>query len=125
MVVHAVVGVVGYNVSYFMAISRIGVTQSVGLLYTSPLWTVLGATIFLGIKLKLGQIGLAMLSIAGVLLILSPALGNDNINFDTVGIIAALVSAICYALYGVLGKRCLDRGLSSTDLLFSSFLIAG
>jgi len=122
---HAVVGVVGYNVAYFMAVSRIGVTPSVALLYTSPFWTVVGSSIFLGIGLNIKQIGLATLSVAGVSLVLFPTLAGQGVHFDAVGVIAALVSAICYALYGVLGKRCLNRGLTPTDLLFSSFLIAG
>lgn len=122
---HAVFGVVGYNVAYFMAVSRIGVTPSVALLYTSPFWTVVGSSIFLGIGLNIKQIGLATLSVAGVSLVLLPTLAGQGVHFDAVGVIAALVSAICYALYGVLGKRCLNRGLTPTDLLFSSFLIAG
>ena len=128
VIAHAAFGVIGFNIAYFTAISRIGVTLSVALLYTSPLWTVMGAAVFLGVGLGIKQMGLAALSVAGVLLVLSPNLflgGDQSLGLDAAGIFAALLSAICYALYGVLGKRCLKRGLTPTDLVFSSFLTAG
>lgn len=124
-VVHSLVGVVAYNISFFYAISTLGITLSVCLLYTSPFWTIIFGKLLLSESINPYRVAISLISVIGVSFVI---IGRGNAapsGFSWVGILAGLASGVCYSLYGVLGKRALNDRMSSTQLLFTSFIVAG
>ncbi len=119
---HSLIGVLFYNVAYFLAIAEMGVTFSVGLLYTSPVWTLLFAAILLGERPTPLRVALASGACVGVALTLG--IGGGGTVPSATGIVLGLAAGASYALYPVIGKKAVKR-VHSTALLFSSFIISG
>lgn len=120
--VHSLIGVLFYNILYFLAIGEVGVTFSVGLLYTAPIWALVFAIFILGERPSWLRSLLALGACIGVILTLS--LGGVGTTPSVSGIFLGLASGATYALYPVIGKRAI-RQVSPTVLLFSSFLVSG
>jgi drug/metabolite transporter (DMT)-like permease len=87
---------------YFIAIKHINISTAVLLLYTSSIWMVLFGAIILKEKIKVSSIIALIISIAGVVLIISPKqiIFGENLF----GIIAALLAGVGFGLVYVLSK---------------------
>jgi len=122
LIAHSLIGVLVYNVTYFLAIGEMGVTFSVGLLYTAPVWTLLFAAVLLGERPTPLRAMLASGACAGVALTLG--IGGGGPVPAATGIALGLASGASYALYPVIGKKAVKR-VHPTALLFSSFIVSG
>ena len=120
LIVQALSGVVAYNVFYFLAIERVGVTLSVCLLYSSPFWTLLFVRALFGAKTSPAQLALAGCAIGGV--VATVGLNLEDSPLSGAGVVYGLAAGASYALYYVIGKRALDD-ISPNVLLVSSFLV--
>lgn len=96
---------------WFFALTLIPLAQVFALEFTSPIWILLLSPIFLGERLTRPRIIAAALGFIGILLVTRP--GATPIN---IGIIAAALSAICFAMTGMLTKR-LTRTQSLTSIM--------
>ncbi|MEP5155301.1 DMT family transporter [Planktotalea sp.] len=85
---------------WFFALTLIPLAQVFALEFTSPIWILILSPIFLGEKLTRPRIVAAVLGFIGILLVTRP--GATPIN---IGVIAAALSAICFAMTGMLTKR--------------------
>jgi drug/metabolite transporter, DME family len=117
-----VVGVGLFYVSYQLALALTSVAVAVVLLYTAPVWVVLGAALLLGERL--GGRKLLMLGVV-VVGVWATALGavNAEVRVTVVGVGWGLLAALSYASYYLFGKRYLPRFGVVRMLLFS--LLAG
>ncbi|QEY24558.1 DMT family transporter [Neisseria animalis] len=97
------IGMLGMSMLYFAAVSKVGSSLAVALLYTAPVWSLIFARILLGEGITQRQAVLTVVAAAGVGLTMT---GGGAA--DWAGIAAGLGSGICYALYGVLGKRAMS-----------------
>lgn len=117
-ILQSLVGVLGMSLLYFAAVSRVGPSLAVALLYTAPIWSLIFGRIILGEAITPRSALLTFIAAAGVGLTMA-----GGLQLDGVGILIGLGSGICYALYGVLGKEVMNGG-SPMSLLFSSVFIS-
>ena len=97
---------------WFWALALIPLAQVFAIEFTSPLWVILLAALFLGERLTRMRVLAAALGFAGILIVARPDFGALE-----PGVIAAALSAICFAATTVLTKA-LTRGESIVSILF-------
>ncbi|WP_245830640.1 DMT family transporter [Planktotalea arctica] len=106
---------------WFFAITVIPLAQVFALEFTSPIWVLILSPIFLGERLTRPRVIAAVLGFIGILIVTRPGATPMNI-----GIVAAALSAICFAATGMLTKRltrtesltCILAYLTVTQLVF-------
>jgi|TARA_B110000240_G_scaffold34957_1_gene38095 drug/metabolite transporter (DMT)-like permease len=97
---------------WFFALPLIPLAQLFALEFTSPIWVVLLAPIFLGEKLTIKNLSIAALGFFGVLVVARPELNALNL-----GILAGAVAAIGFAGAAILTRK-LTLNNSLTKILF-------
>ncbi|UOO81721.1 DMT family transporter [Uruburuella testudinis] len=114
LALQSLIGMLGMSLCYFAAVSRIGPSLAVALLYTAPVWSLILARLLLGEGITRQSALLAVVAAAGVALTL-----GDGLRAHPAGMAFGLGAGICYALYGVLGKRAM-RGHPPMLVFFTS-----
>ena len=102
---------IGQNL-WFFALPLIPLAQLFALEFTSPIWVVLLAPVFLGEKLTIRRLSIAALGFFGVLIVARPELHALNI-----AIVAGAVAAIGFAGAAILTRK-LAVSNSLTKILF-------
>jgi drug/metabolite transporter (DMT)-like permease len=97
---------------WFFAIPLIPLAQVFALEFTSPIWVMLMAAVFLGERMTATKALAAALGLAGVLVVARP----DFQSLD-VGVMAAAASAVCFAATSVITKA-LTRVEGIISILF-------
>jgi drug/metabolite transporter (DMT)-like permease len=97
---------------WFYALTVLPLAQVFALEFTSPLWVILLAPIFLGERLTARGLLAGLVGFAGVLLVARPEFGNLH-----PGLIAAATCAVCFAMTSMLTKR-LTRTQPVVAILF-------
>lgn len=97
---------------WFFAITVAPLALVFALEFTSPLWTMVLAALFLGERLTVWKIAAGLLGFAGILIIVQP--GAQPIS---IGMAAAATAAVFFATTAILTKR-LTRTESITCILF-------
>ena len=97
---------------WFFALPLIPLAQLFALEFTSPIWVVLLAPIFLGERLTRRKLGIAALGFVGVLVVARPEVSVLNI-----GIVAGAVAAIGFAGAAILTRKLTVQN-SLTKILF-------
>jgi drug/metabolite transporter (DMT)-like permease len=97
---------------WFYALTVLPLAQVFALEFTSPLWVILLAPIFLGERLTARGLLAGLVGFAGVLLVARPEFGNLH-----PGLIAAATCAVCFAVTSMLTKR-LTRTQPVVAILF-------
>lgn len=97
---------------WFWALTQITLAQLFAIEFTSPLWVILLAPVFLGEKLTTLRLAAAGLGFLGVLIVARP--DATALNF---GLMAAAGAAISFASVSILTKR-LTRGVPVIGILF-------
>ena len=97
---------------WFYALTVLPLAQVFALEFTSPLWVLLLAPLFLGEPLTGRALLAGCIGFAGVLVVARPEFGNLH-----PGLIAAALSAVCFAGTSIVTKR-LTRSQSVAAILF-------
>jgi drug/metabolite transporter (DMT)-like permease len=97
---------------WFWAVTVIPLAQVFALEFTSPLWVMVLAALFLGERLTLVKIAAGLLGFVGILIVVRP--GSVPVS---PGMLAAGAAAICFAVTAIFTKR-LTRDQSITCILF-------
>lgn len=118
LVVQSLIGMLGMSLCYFAAVARVGSSLAVTLLYTAPVWSLAFARLLLSERISRKSAFLSATAVLGVSLTM---LGNGTA--DPTGILVGLGSGMCYALYGVLGKRAMS-GNPPMLVLFTSIILS-
>lgn len=122
LAVQSLIGMLGMSLCYFAAVAQIGASLAVALLYTAPVWSLIFARILLGESITPKSAALTVIAAAGVGLTMT---GGGSVGFS--GIVLGLGSGICYALYGVLGKRAMQGNppmlVFFTSIAFSALVL--
>ncbi|MBT3809569.1 MAG: DMT family transporter [Rhodospirillaceae bacterium] len=113
MGLHAVRGFIhGLGVMlWFFAMAKIPIAEVTALGFTAPIFTTLGAALFLGERLYLYRIGAVLIGFGGAIIVLQP--GFQAIS---IGSIAQLVASPLFACSMLIAKR-LTRTESSTAIV--------
>ena len=90
---------------WFYAMAHIPIAEVTALGFTAPIFTTIGATLFLGEKVRARRIGAVLMGFAGALIILRPGIAVID-----PGAIAQLVAAPLFAASFILAKK-----LTETD----------
>lgn len=90
---------------WFYAMARIPIAEVTALGFTAPIFTTIGAALFLGEKVRARRIGAVLMGFAGALIILRPGIAVID-----PGAIAQLVAAPLFATSFILAKK-----LTETD----------
>lgn len=123
LALNGLIAVALYNLFYFGAIEKVGITLAVALLYTAPAWGAVLGYLFLGERHP-ARVYLAVpVSVLGVALAVTNADGL-TLGIPLNGLLLGLGAALAYTLFSILGKPVL-RDCSSLTLLFYSFGIGG
>lgn len=85
---------------WFWALTVIPLAQVFAIEFTSPIWVMLLAALFLGERLTPLRMIAALLGFVGVLIVARPDMSNIEM-----GVIAAAISAVCFAVNVVMIKR--------------------
>ncbi|HCP00589.1 MAG: EamA family transporter [Alphaproteobacteria bacterium] len=96
---------------WFFAMAKIPIAEVTALGFTAPIFTTLGAALFLGEKLHLHRVGAVLIGFGGALIVLQP--GFQVIN---IGSVAQLVAAPLFACSFLIAKR-LTRTESSPAIV--------
>ena len=113
MGLHAVRGLIhGIGVMlWFFAMAKIPIAEVTALGFTAPIFTTLGAALFLGEKLHMHRVGAVLIGFGGAIVVLQP--GFQEIS---IGSIAQLVAAPLFACSFLIAKR-LTRTESSPAIV--------
>jgi len=117
---HALRGVVhGMAVIlWFYAMARIPIADVAALGFTAPIFTAIGAALFLGEKIRAHRLGAILIGFLGVLIILRP--GIDEVSL---GALAQLSAAPCFAASYLIAKRLTDTESSGTVVCYLSVVV--
>ena len=114
------IGVVSFAVFYVAlvyAFQWTSVPVATVLLYTAPAWVAIGEWLFLGYRLERTSLLAVACAVGGAALVSDIARAWRG-TFSPSGVTLALVSALTYASYSVLGKRALRRLPPLTVLVY-------
>lgn len=116
--VYGLVGIAAGFYLYFTALDLIGISLSVVLLYTYPVFVVILSRIFLGEKITLSKAVALLLTVVGVVFVagIIPS-GQTTVPF--IGVITALLAAAAVATHSIFGKRAVGRYPTWTVLLYA------
>ena len=97
---------------WFSALPLLPLAQIFALEFTSPIWVLVLSPLILGEKLTRLRVGVALVGFVGILIVARPGVVTMNI-----GVVAAALSAVCFAGSIILTKR-LTRTETLTCILF-------
>lgn len=110
-------------ISLFYAFKLTTIANAVLVTYTYPIMVALLAPIFLGEKLEFATIVSLILSVLGMVFIISP--GNFSLQArDLHGILLALVSAATYAILVIAAKKMLHHLTSYAIMFYEALVVA-
>jgi len=114
-----IVSILFFTCCYFTAIRLMTMSTAAILLYTSPIWVMLLAVIFLNEKINIRKILALILAFAGCVLV-----SGFGGKVTPVGILVGLGSGLGYGLYSIFGTYALKKHSPFTVTCYT-FLIAG
>src|SRR5271157_1069761 len=109
---------------YFVAIRETGVAVATFLLFIQPVWVALVAPRLLGSATEGAVYGAIGLALAGLVIILVPALSGADVHASALGLLAGLGSGCSYAGFTVLVKG-LTRRVDSGALVLTECTLDG
>ena len=114
-----IVSILFFTCCYFTAIRLMTMSTAAILLYTSPIWVMILAIIFLKEKITLQKIVALILAFIGCILV-----SGFGGKISVIGILVGLGSGLGYGLYSIFGTFAL-RKYSPFTVTTYTFLIAG
>lgn len=106
-----------YNILYFTAVDKAGVTTAVILLYTAPAFATLFARLAFAEPLSPGKAFAVALSLAGCFLV-ARGYNLTALRLNLAGVLAGLGAGVTYGLYGIFGKKARARYPAETTVLY-------
>jgi drug/metabolite transporter (DMT)-like permease len=103
---------------WFVAMARIPIAQVTALGYTAPIFTTIGAAVFLGESLRARRIGAVLVAFGGAMIIVRP--GIEEVSL---GAIAQLTAAPLFAASFILAKKLTETESSSTIVAYLSVFV--
>lgn len=113
------VSILFFTCCYFTAINLMTMSTAAILLYTSPIWVMILAIIFLKEKITVQKIIALVLAFAGCVLV-----SGFGGKVSVIGILVGLGSGLGYGLYSIFGTFALKK-YSTLTVTSYTFLIAG
>ncbi|MEE9195657.1 MAG: DMT family transporter [Alphaproteobacteria bacterium] len=120
LALHALRGLIhGFGVMlWFYAMARIPIAEVTALGFTAPIFTTLGAVLFLGERLHARRIGAVLVAFGGAMIILRP--GFQEIS---VGALAQLTAAPLFAVSFLITKKLTETETSPSIVAYLSIFV--
>jgi drug/metabolite transporter, DME family len=99
-----ILGIAGSNYFYYLAIQKTNVATAIILQYTAPIWVLLYMAVSGFQRATLRRVFSVLLAVTGSALAIG-AIGSGRFRVNAVGVVAAQLAAVAFALYNVLGAR--------------------
>ncbi len=103
---------------WFYAMARIPIAEVTALGFTAPIFTTIGAAIFLGEKPKMRRIGAVLVGFGGALVILRPGIAVIDM-----GAIAQLTAAPLFATSFLIAKKLTETESSASIVAYLSIFV--
>ena len=103
---------------YFTSMQMTSVSTAVVLMYAAPIYVMVYSVAFLGEKLTKTKIVSLIFMLIGCCLV-SGIIGG--LNFNALGVLIGVFSGIAYAVYNILTKIAMRKGISPTSTVLYSF----
>jgi len=103
-----VLGMVGSNYFYYLAIQRTNVATAITLQYTAPILVLLYMVVRHQQRATPGRVGSVALAVVGIALAIG-LIGPGKFRLDTLGVVAAELAALAFAYYNIAGSKLLQR----------------
>lgn len=103
---------------WFFAMARIPIAEVTALGFTAPIFTTVGAALFLGEKLHTRRVGAVLVGFGGALIILRP--GIEAIH---IGAVAQLISAPLMAVSFLIAKKLTETEPPTTIIAFMAVFV--
>lgn len=123
LVVLGLAGVAASNYFYYLAIQRTNVATAIIIQYTAPVWVLLYMVARKLERATMPKMVAVALAILGIALVIG-LFGVRQLQFDSVGVGAALVAAFSFSYYNVFAHSLLERYDRWTVLLFTTMSAA-
>ena len=118
IVLLGVLGLAASNFFYYLAIQRTNVATAIMVQYTAPIWVLVYMVARGRQKPTLPRLAAVALAIAGTAIVIN-VFGSGELRLDTIGVAAALLAAVAFAFYNILGHGILGRYDRWTVILYS------
>lgn len=112
----------GVTYFYFATISLTNVAIGVMLEYTAVIWLALHGLLTHRLKLNVRTIGVLLLSMIGCYFLVG-AHDHNLFLVNRLGLFTGILSALCFAVYALLGEAGHKRGFNSLSMMWSNFLV--
>lgn len=123
LVVLGLAGVAASNYFYYLAIQRTNVATAIIIQYTAPVWVLLYMVSRKLERATLPKMVAVTLAMVGIALVLG-LFGGGKLQFDFIGVGAALVAAFSFSYYNIFAHALLKRYDRWTVLLFTTMSAA-
>ena len=100
---------------WFFAMARISISEVTAIGYTTPIFTVIGAILIFGERVRIRRIIAIIIGFIGILIILRP--GFEKIEL---GALAQLIAAPCFAISFLIAKKLTNTENTSDTLVMLS-----
>ncbi len=117
LTVRSIVHAIGVSL-WFFAMARIPIAEVAALGFTAPIFTTLGAALFLGETLTVHRIGAVLMGFGGAMVVLQPGLEEINL-----GSVAQLTAAPLFAVSFLMAKRLTRVETSASIVAFLSLFV--
>lgn len=114
----------GFNGLWAISVANNGAAVATVMVYCSVAYTAILGWKFLGESLGMIKIAAIILCLGGCALI-SGALDETNWQVNFLGVVAGLLTGLCYTAYSLMGRVTSERGISPWTTLFYIFAFAG
>ena len=106
LILRGLLGFVAVN-CFYIALVRLPLAEATVIMFTNPVFTALIAAVVLAELFGIKDIGLMAISLAGVVLVVQPAIlfGDTGAGLDSIGVVMGLVSAVLSAAAWVTIRR--------------------
>src|SRR5215467_14718705 len=112
-------GVVASNYFYYLAIQRTNVATAIIVQYTAPIWVLLYMVARGAERFTLVKVSSVALALSGIALVIG-VIGRGKMQFDPLGLTAALLAAFSFTFYNIGGHKVLARYDRWIVLLFTT-----
>ncbi len=103
-----ILGVAASNYFYYLAIQRTSVATAIIVQYTAPVWVLLYMVFRGAQKPTAYRMAAAAMAVGGCALVIGVG-GPIRLQFDTLGLTAAMLAAFSFSFYNIAGHRILER----------------
>lgn len=117
-----VVGMMGLNLCYNVAITVASLSLSAVLLSTAPVFVVFLAAVIFKERVTKRKLACMLFAIVGCVLASGLLEQKSGVEVSAMGILAGVGSAVFYALYSIFSRMATDRGYHTYTIIFYSVL---